>query len=434
MVSALQITKSNFWIFVCLVASTSCLLLYFREVERISLSAGRGSPVGTVVYARNDVQRRPQDRLLWLSLKEQRQVYDRDVIRTGEESTIFLELQGGKSHLRLSPNSLVVLENDSDGIEIRLASGDLFLKGKLNAKIGERYIQSPGAEVLIEKNTEDGRLGIQVKEGEVEVLKPDGQSEVLESGTQFIEKASGEQTRESLPVSFLWPQPWDSLTFEDEKTPIPIEWTIKEGSSQTRFRLERSKDENFPKNETFSQEIDKSNSLNLHGLGEGLWHVRMVDPQTEHQLSPTLAFQIHRAQNPVIDESADSGKMSAVEEKMRNALQTMPQIIYPAEGSRFLLRNSHDLSLEWTFSTVGTSAPESFEIHLENLGGNSVDIREKVSGDRWKIPKLPPGQYKVSVQPFWKSHGAGLESAGREFTVLRGAGPEAPVLRKPSGD
>jgi hypothetical protein len=205
----------NRWI-VVLVGSALALVavaLYFRDIENESLEDARGEPLGVVVESREDVSRRPAHRMLWNALPNRRFVYPRDTIRTGAGSSVKIDLHQ-RGFLELRGDSLVVLDLTADQVRVNLASGELFAKGPLLARVGDTEVQAAsGGGVQIRQDTTTGRTEVQSRGGKARVRTKDTEREVS-AGATLSQDATAKVEVARLPFVRLAPFDDETLTVE----------------------------------------------------------------------------------------------------------------------------------------------------------------------------------------------------------------------------
>lgn len=601
----------------CLAGSLGCLSFYFRDLENASILSGRGKKIGYVQEMDQDVQRRPNDRMLWVNALPKRPIYEYDTIKTGPDSTVTIALDDNQSSFRISPNSLVVLDISQNGLEVRLASGDLFLKGKVKAKVGDRTVTaSTSSEVKIGRRSDVGTLNIEVDQGAASIEGSDGKKTELQSGSQFTEQHNSTPKVLTLPMQIRAPESATILKLaENEKVPFEFEGLEVIPNLQTRLELSSNSQFTGPK-KSYSVSESKIDFLIPHGV----WYARLVDSQSKEVLSsitqfsiksrPKLAWQLNREneftgliQNektefkigwePIADAAnykiefiygdqvlatktvvtnhfspgpadkafVDSlskldhwqqtpwlklrlsafdfnsetlaapiegqlrfsdGRVSPLPEQIKISLnsadykkatlswtnawtntQTSDQIafeikigdkvlnaekppltldsvdlfkaiqseieirsvgkngsssawakspynrgpfefaslvtekatlIYPTNGSRFLKNSLAQTFVEWQLPKHDFVQFERAELKIEKKEKSFKTLVLKSKTNKIQLPSLNPGEYSISVQPYWKSYGASASSESREFLVIKGLGLRAPQIRGPAGN
>ncbi|HUZ18293.1 MAG TPA: hypothetical protein VMV68_07885 [Spirochaetia bacterium] len=82
--------------------------LYYQDINRQS-SLSSGKPIGTLIYKRNDTQRRFSDREVWQPVDDNAPLYNHDSIRTVAGSEAVLRLSDG-TQITMQPNTLITLD------------------------------------------------------------------------------------------------------------------------------------------------------------------------------------------------------------------------------------------------------------------------------------------------------------------------------------
>jgi hypothetical protein len=163
-------------------------LLYLHSRER---ATGTGKVIGKVFYKREVAMRKFSDRMVWEDVENGSALYSHDAVMTGNLSDAELALDSGLK-LRLEANTLVELDLEDSGLNLRLSGGGIKTAGvqtsptlvttsngyTVNVTDGSAAIRTQGKQVAVE-----------VKEGKVEVTTKEGKKRKPFQKTKFLPRA-----------------------------------------------------------------------------------------------------------------------------------------------------------------------------------------------------------------------------------------------------
>jgi hypothetical protein len=272
-----------------LTASLGFFWLYQKERWADSSFESKGKPVGVVVESSSDVRRMPSGRLLWVPLSSSTPVFERDTIRTGPNATARIQL-GPNGTVEMQPDSLIVLDTRDDKLQIHLASGDLFLRGTLSARVGGKKIQATNGQVQITRKNEGE---FEIKSEAAASIEIDGQATKLDSGFSFIGSETGELRKARYLLKSKNPVDRAEITIVDgaaAKVTVKADWTqIPDREIQNVF-VEVSENRSFSgalRRERLASPVDETSFL----LSPGHYFWRVVANDHE-KLSPISSFEV----------------------------------------------------------------------------------------------------------------------------------------------
>jgi hypothetical protein len=279
------------WIFVAVSLGASLCFFWLYQKERWADSnlASLGRPIGTITESSDDVRRMPSGRLLWVPVGQQTQVFERDTIRTGPSARARIEL-GDSGQIEMQPDSLIVLDTRDDKIQVNLASGDLFLKGNVSARVDGRKIQSESGALQIMRRSE-GELEIKADQESSIVI--DGKTTQLTADSSLITNEEGEIALARYIVRLKAPLPASKLASEqliDGRLSFLAEWTQIPDRETPNLMIQISKNRSFS-SLARTQSISKMGDPISVELSSGLYYWRVVANSTE-VLSPVSSFEI----------------------------------------------------------------------------------------------------------------------------------------------
>lgn len=136
--------------------------------------------IGSVTTSENDVRRRYKVAFSWAPLKVENAVYQGDSIFTGDNSEAIVKTEFGEEII-IAANSLVVINSKKDSISIDIGFGSIEGKvgkgKKLLISSNNQLTELDGSNATIKIDAgdgENGKLLLNVLEGEVEVRSGDG--------------------------------------------------------------------------------------------------------------------------------------------------------------------------------------------------------------------------------------------------------------------
>lgn len=171
-------------------------LLYLHSRERAS---GSGKAIGKVFYKREVAMRKLSDRMVWEDVENGSPLYSHDAVMTGNLSDAELALDSGL-RLRLEANTLVELDLEDSGLNLRLTGGGIKTAGVQTSQTlvttgnGQIVNVTDGAAAI---RTQGNQVAVEVKEGKVEVTGKDGKKQTVEKNEILT---AGKKSRVALEV------------------------------------------------------------------------------------------------------------------------------------------------------------------------------------------------------------------------------------------
>lgn len=171
-------------------------LLYLHSRER---ATGTGKVIGKVFYKREVAMRKFSDRMVWEDVENGSALYSHDAVMTGNLSDAELALDSGLK-LRLEANTLVELDLEDSGLNLRLSGGGIKTTGVqtsptlVTTRNGYTVNVTDGSAAI---RTQGKQVAIEVKEGKVEVTTKEGKKETV-SKNEIL--AAGKKSRTVLEI------------------------------------------------------------------------------------------------------------------------------------------------------------------------------------------------------------------------------------------
>lgn len=171
-------------------------LLYLHSRER---ATGTGKAIGKVFYKREVAMRKFSDRMVWEDVENGSALYSHDAVMTGNLSDAELALDSGLK-LRLEANTLVELDLEESGLNLRLSGGGIKTSGVqtsptlVTTNNGYAVNVTDGSAAI---RTQGNQVAVEVKEGKIEVTTKEGKKETV-SKNEIL--AAGKKSRTVLEI------------------------------------------------------------------------------------------------------------------------------------------------------------------------------------------------------------------------------------------
>lgn len=170
---------------IALVVSVSCFAYtrYWYAAGRVKHVSGDKVPVARLTEASNEVQRKEVKRVIWEVISRNEELYPGEAIRTMDKAEASIQLKSG-TRIHLEPDSLVVLEQNENGLALDFLRGNLFVQAQstgtadnLSLKTNAGEIKLNSAELSMSKDA-SGQVALEVHKGQAE-LKQSGKTVAL---------------------------------------------------------------------------------------------------------------------------------------------------------------------------------------------------------------------------------------------------------------
>jgi FecR protein len=171
-------------------------LLFLHSRER---ATGSGKTIGKVFFKREVAMRKFSDRMVWEDVENGSALYSHDAVMTGNLSDAELALDSGLK-LRLEANTLVELDLEDSGLNLRLSGGGIKTAGVQTSQTlvttsnGQIMNVTDGAAAI---RTQGNQVAVEVKEGKVEVTGKDGKKETVAKNEIL---SAGKKSRAALEI------------------------------------------------------------------------------------------------------------------------------------------------------------------------------------------------------------------------------------------
>jgi len=376
-----------FVVLLCLSGAVASFNLFRLDLFR-TISSQNRKPVGTVTIRNNTVQRRHQDRVIWDRVFVGSQVYEGDMLRIAESSSMGfkreeIEVEFINYQIRrippLAPDGTLQIDGNvivTTGAE----RGTIILNGS-------RVEAGPGT--VIKAETGESGTRFQVLEGEKIRIIKDGETWERSAGETVGWDAEGRERAEPAAV-VMYPRP-NAHYVKTSAAPMDIgfAWNRQSLDSGQNLRLEIAEDRDFTRVVYLSDNIDDVRNV---ALDDGAWYWRLSYGGAV-LAGERFIIEQEEDDNPVLTEAAAEEALPVPEPEpipppappAPPPLFAAPGNLRPARGSRIgieQLRTGRKIDFGW--SAVPGANNYIFTLYRQNAAGRRQIIRREL-GNRTSL-------------------------------------------------
>ncbi len=271
----MKLSKSEklFVLIILLLLLMLSTLLYRDLTSRLADEGTR--VIGELVIKRNTAQRKYSSQVIWESLENRVPLYNRDTIRTGQNSEAMLLLTDG-TEINVDENSMVVLNISDKTMDIAFEGGAVqIIGGKKSSEItvssGDKKIELGSSDIQLSKEQGKEDFNLTVNSGEVQ-LDADGESLTVGENETAQVGESGKVAVEENPVSLKLPSSGARLFLQNPEASIPFTWD----AGNNEATLEISPSRTFRTIVTTIKSSQNTASVKLRS-GSYYWRVSIKD-------------------------------------------------------------------------------------------------------------------------------------------------------------
>ncbi len=382
---------------------------------------GDRAPVARLNDATNEVQRKPVKRVIWESVNRNDELFPGEAIRTAPNADAKLYFLKSHTTVHLEPDSLVVLEENDNGLSLDFLQGNMFVQSSgggangmgegdtgITLKTGNGEIKLKSADMSLSKS-QNGNVALEVHRGEAQ-LAQGGKNTALNKENSATIGANGVSVANDR-VQMLRPQAGDTLYLNLAKgEKVDLAWKPLPAGYKMSV-------------EVGSQRNSMSSVANASSAGEagqlaftqkpGQWYLRLVatsdDPKLPRMASTVIPFTIEP--------------------------KTAPSLIEPRQEASVLKINP-DMPTAFKWVTRHKFSSQVLEIANDPQFKN-VKTRETLPSDSNTFSaKLDDGAFFWRVTGFLKikDKSEPLTSTTGKFTVASKFDIKPPVLTAPQNE
>jgi len=430
-----------FVVLLCLSGAVASFNLFRLDLFR-TISSQNQKPVGTVTIRNNTVQRRHQDRVIWDRLFIGSQVYEGDMLRIAESSSMGfkrdeIEVEYINYQIRrippLAPDGTLQIDGNVI-VTVGAESGNIILNGS-------RVEAGPGT--VIKAESGEGGTKLQVLEGSrVRIIK-DGETWERSAGETVGWDAAGSERIEPSAV-VMHPRP-NAHFVKNSAAPMDIgfAWNRQSLEPGQPLRLEIAEDRNFTRVVYLSDNVDDARHA---ALDDGSWYWRLSYRDTvlagerftiaEPEGEETPARRIEEILPEVAEETPPVPETPPEPEPAPPALLAAPGRLRPVRGYRVgieQLRTGRKIDFGW--SPVPGANNYIFTLYRQNAAGLRQILRREL-GNRTAfilddLTMLDRGTFIWQVEAV-EGRGGAIRRRGRpaeNLLVLDFPLPSAPTVQ-----
>lgn len=258
-------------------------------------------PIAKVITFSNIVKKKPAQSVSWANISKANELYQGDQVFTHNDSFAEIVYKNSTS-LNLLPNTLLKIEENSDGFNVDLKKGFLslnFKNGKskrVNLKIGNKNLVLSGKSALLQIDSNKMGSNITVLQGKANVRSNSkgSKSKVLESGDAL--KINASKGKIEITKSDIFPSfPKRGETITSSSDAISFKWSNKKDFGDN-LKLVLSKNAALSDAKIINVK-GSSHSIDYLPPGSYYWQVKAI-VNNKTILGPISYFKIPNASAP----------------------------------------------------------------------------------------------------------------------------------------
>ncbi|MEK6797280.1 MAG: FecR domain-containing protein [Spirochaetota bacterium] len=354
-----------------------------------------GQAIGTVSYTRKSAERRPSDDVVWDAVKRESPLYDKDTVRTDDDSSAVLTLTDG-TKLTLDEQTMITIERPSrGGVRVGLERGAM-RAARTEAASGQMRVSASGGAVAMTTGdavirADNSNLTASVASGSATVTAVKGQ--IMVGAREEAVVASGTAVKKADAIALITPAFDEVFVAADIDVPVTFRW-----SGGARATLIVSSDHAF--NDVVLTRKNESNaSIVPLAAGRYFWRVT----------SGPVSSEVRRV---IIEKAA------------------LPTLIAPADGAVIRQKAASLVTFTWHMptaisSTLEISADNEFRTVTKSAPTALSEIaRSMALGPYfWRVRSVIDTGYRTSE----------IVSAARALTVTNAVSPRVTLVYPADG-
>ncbi|MCB9092205.1 MAG: FecR domain-containing protein [Halobacteriovoraceae bacterium] len=347
--------------------------------------------VAKLEYKRNDVEKKAQNAILWSPLEINAELFQGEMLRTGEGAEATVKFIKNGSTIEIDPNTMVVIELDDQKFSLDVLEGSLFVdqangsgEGQIELKSGNKSVSLSSGQLSFSKS-KTGDFEVNVLKGEAKA-SVGGQSETLGKGASAT--LAKDIQKQQFNLEIIYPQ-FSQTVYIQKNEAIPIRWVPFQGDYQISV---------FYGHERENLKFKTKNEV-LASKGE-----------TQIKTNPGVLFWKLVGKNSG-GELIESPVYKNIVSEIKN-----PQLISPGAGEDITLpKNEFDLNFSWTHEQKS----DSYEIQIaKDPQFKTIVNQGKVNDFYFDLKKaIPSGRYFWRVKAYLPDFDKPVVSEERNFTL-----------------
>ena len=322
--------KDIIFLSLCFAAIILCAVTLHQRLNKKIIAVGE--EIGVLIIKRNVTQRKQNKEVFWENVKDSYPLYNRDTIRTGNNSSALIKLKDG-TQLDLEENTLIVVDflPNAAGSSIDVGQGSLRARralpsdGKegtagvagvaagqasgaqagvvstLQIRASGQTINVGNADIHLQQKQGQKSVNLTVNRGKLKIASASGGTKTLGTNQKLNIDASGRLKIRDLYFILQQPQDGSRFVTNRKKSPLSFSWqkASKKKQSPGGPVLQISKKSNFSRVIHQFALTEKNNSLKTnvsHGLY--FWRIAYLPSQSRSYkgLSAIYGFTILKSE------------------------------------------------------------------------------------------------------------------------------------------
>jgi len=396
---------------IALVISAICSALtwvFFGDWSNSKSSAK--DALATLNESTNEVQRKPRQRVIWESISRNDELFPGEAVRTSSDAEARILIRKNNAIITLEPDSLVVLEENAEGLSLDFLKGNMMVAGGdggMTVKTGNGEIKMNSADMSLSKDN-NGQVSLEVLKGQAE-LQQGSQKVSLEKDKAAVLSEKGVAvTQDRLQI--LTPKANEATLLnlmKGEKAtvtwkPLPPGYRVSVDTGRSRNRFERT---------GLATAAGEAGSMSFSAK-QGKWYLRLTADATDSKLpklAPAIVPFVVDAKSP-------------------------PALLEPSENAA-LLRKDSDEPVTFIWMARHNYTSQVLEVASDPMFKAVKEKRELSKGEQTVGVVLPDGFFYWRVTGFLKTAADGapeaLSSAALPFGLSSNWEVKPPRLLSP---
>jgi len=307
---------------------------------------GQKAEVGSLVEATNEVQRKPIKRVIWENVSRDDLLFPGEAVRTTPLAEAKIRLNKTGTVIHLEPDSLVVLEENDQGLSLDFLQGNLFVQGgetqgagtgagknagTVTLKTAGGKIQLKSGDMSLSRDA-SGKVNLEVFNGEAELQQGNQKTALRKDKATVISEDGGAQQSEALQI--LSPAAGESLllnlnrgeNLEVTWKPLPAGYKVQAEIGSARHLLS-----------SIGQPIDGTEGKMALATKPGKWFLR---------LSATSSASSSATTNAATENGPASPRLKSLILPLTIGNKTAPSLLEPASQASVVPRQG-PLVFKW---------------------------------------------------------------------------------------
>lgn len=365
--------------------------------------------VARVDSAKNEVAKRPKKRVIWQRVDEDEPLYSGEAVRTSSDAEAKIIFNSG-AEVDLDPDSMVVIEDSGDKVNLDFVKGNLFVKGSnqkdgsaaLALNTGSTSILLQNADVSLGKSGDKG-VDVQVTRGTAEVSNGDKKLTIDKDRSGHIGEQGMDVSQQFFKIKN--PQPNERMFLRVDSSeqahfswqPVPDEFEVTLQSGSTRANLKPT------------------------GIG-----VPGAKGEMTVKLKPGIVFW-----KLVATHKTDKSKVfSSPVQKLTLISEVAPKVLSPQKDEQIVLTGKNrSVDFRWTNLSklsqlrLEVSSDPNFQKPFISQGVDDSGLQT--------VPNIEEGEYYWRISGYRPGATAGLSSQVAKFRVRTRFELVPPQLKSP---